>query len=290
MSQAAYIRITRPVNSLFAGFAVLLGVIIAAGPFDLLSPGAPPLYIYPALITAVALITAAGNVINDYFDRDIDAVNRPDRPIPSGEISPKAALAYSIVLFIAGIVASLFTNLLCIAIAILNSALLALYASSLKGVPLAGNIAVSYLTASIFLFGGATFGPFGLMQNFYVALIVFLAILARELLKDAEDIEGDSKGGARTLPMTIGVKKTGILCFVLSLIAVIISLLPVFRWWSPAYLLLIVIADLVIMAGATNGLYADTPADLRRTKATSILKYGMFLSLVIFIASAMLIG
>jgi geranylgeranylglycerol-phosphate geranylgeranyltransferase len=290
MIPAAYIRITRPVNSLFAGFAVLLGVIIAIGSFTFPPGTAPPLYVYPALIAAVALITAAGNVINDYFDREIDAVNRPDRPIPSGEITPKAALIYSIVLFLAGLAACLFTNILCISIAILNSALLALYAKNLKGVPLAGNIAVSYLTASIFLFGGALYGPFGLMQNFYVALIVFLAILARELLKDAEDIEGDSRGGARTLPMSIGVKKTGILCFVLSLIAVIISLLPVFRWWSPAYLLLIVIADLVIMAGATNGLYAKSPADLRRTKATSILKYGMFLSLVIFIVSAMLTG
>jgi geranylgeranylglycerol-phosphate geranylgeranyltransferase len=290
MNPAAYIRITRPVNSLVAGFAVLLGVIIAAGPFDLLSPGAPPLYIYPALITAVALITAAGNVINDYFDRDIDAVNRPDRAIPSGEITPRSALIYSIVLFIAGLGASLFTNLLCIAIAILNAALLALYASNLKGIPLAGNIAVSYLTASIFLFGGAIFGPFGLMQNFYVALIVFLAILARELLKDAEDIEGDSKGGAKTLPMFTGVKKTGIICFILSLLAVITSLLPVFRWWGPTYLVLIAIADLVIMAGAVKGLFAADSVDLRRSKATSILKYGMFISLVIFIASALLIG
>lgn len=290
MNPAAYIRITRPVNSLFAGFAVLLGVIIAAGPFDLPSEAAPPLYIYPALIAAVALITAAGNVINDYFDRDIDAVNRPERPIPSGDISPKTALLYSTALFLAGLGACIFTNVSCAAIAVFNSALLVLYAIKLKGVPLAGNIAVSYLTASIFLFGGAVYGLYGLLQNIYVAAIVFLAILARELLKDAEDIEGDREGGVKTLPMSIGVGKTGIICMALCGSAVFISLLPVFRWWGAEYLVLIIIADLVIMAGAAKGLYADNPERLKKSGATSVLKYGMFLSLVIFIGSALLLG
>jgi len=290
MNPAAYIRITRPVNSVFAGFAVLLGVIIAAGPIPLLGEAAPPLFIYPALILAVALITAAGNVINDYFDRDIDAVNRPDRPIPSGEISPKAALVYSAVLFLAGLFASMFTTPLCAVIAVFNSALLVLYAMKLKGLPLAGNVVVSYLTASIFLFGGAVHGWNGLWQNIYVAIIVFLAILARELLKDAEDIEGDREGGARTLPMSIGVKKTAVIGFILCLGAVIISLLPVFRWWGVAYLILILVADIIIMAGAVKGVYAHGPEDLRDSGATSILKYGMFASLVIFIGSAVLLG
>ncbi|MBN1431482.1 MAG: geranylgeranylglycerol-phosphate geranylgeranyltransferase [Methanomicrobiaceae archaeon] len=290
MNPAAYIRITRPINSVFAGFAVLLGVIIAAGAPLISSEAAPPLYIYPALILAVALITAAGNVINDYFDRDIDAVNRPDRPIPSGDISPNAALLFSMILFLTGLVSCLFTNVLCMAIAVLNSALLVLYAMKLKGLPLSGNVAVSYLTASIFLFGGAVYGFSGLWQNIYVAIIVFLAIFAREILKDAEDIEGDREGGAKTLPMFIGVKSTAFIGLISCLAAVIITLLPIFRWWGPVYLSLILIADLVIMAGAIKGLHATDPATLRRSKATSLLKYGMFISLVIFISSAVFLG
>jgi len=290
MNPGAYIRITRPLNSLFAGFAVLLGVIIAAGSIPPPGEAAPSLIIYPALIIAVSLITAAGNVINDYFDREIDAVNRPDRPIPAGEISPGAALCYSLALFLAGLFACIFTNPICIAIAIFNSALLVLYAVRLKGLPLAGNAAVSYLTASIFLFGGAVYGWPGIMQNVFVAIIVFLAILAREILKDAEDIEGDRAGGARTLPMSIGVGKSAAACFVLCLAAVIISFMPVFRWWGMPYMASIAIADLVIMTGAIRGLRAGDPETLISSKATSILKYGMFLSLVIFIAFALLSG
>lgn len=290
MNPGAYIRIMRPVNSLFAGFAVLLGVIIAAG--TILPPGeaAPSLFIYPALILAVSLITAAGNVINDYFDREIDAVNRPRRPIPAGEVSPGTALCYSMALFLAGLFACMFTNPFCIAIAIFNSVLLVLYAMKLKGLPLAGNIVVSYLTASIFLFGGAVYGLPGIMQNVFVAIIVFLAILAREIMKDAEDIEGDREGGARTLPMTIGAKRSAAICSVLCLAAVIISLMPLFRWWGVPYLISISMADLVIMTGAIRGLRAGNPGDLINSRATSILKYGMFLSLAIFIGFAVLLG
>ncbi|EHQ34666.1 geranylgeranylglycerol-phosphate geranylgeranyltransferase [Methanoplanus limicola] len=281
-----YIKITRPVNSLFAGFAVLLGIIIAKGTI----PGDSPAE-YLILIPVVAMITAAGNVINDYYDREIDAVNRPERPIPSGSVSPKGALLYSAVLFAAGISISFFAGFLCLIIASVNSLLLVLYAMKLKGVPFAGNISVSYLSASIFLFGGALYGLSGLINNFPVALITFFAILSREILKDAEDVEGDRAGGVKTLPMYTGIYKSSVLAFVFALIAVIISLMPVFRWWGLYYILLILVADAVIMAGAVKGVMSgDDSGTLKRSGATGILKNGMFLAVVIFILSALLIG
>lgn len=281
-----YIKITRPVNSLFAGFAVLLGIIIAKGTI----PGENPAE-YLILIPVVAMITAAGNVINDYYDREIDAVNRPERPIPSGSVSTKGALLYSAVLFAAGISISFFAGFLCLIIASVNSLLLVLYAMKLKGVPFAGNISVSYLSASIFLFGGALYGLSGLINNFPVALITFFAILSREILKDAEDVEGDRAGGVKTLPMYTGIYKSSVLAFIFALIAVIISLMPVFRWWGLYYILLILVADAVIMAGAVKGVMSgDDSGTLKRSGATGILKNGMFLAVVIFILSSLLIG
>ena len=281
-----YIKITRPVNSLFAGFAVLLGIIIAKGTI----PGDSPAE-YLILIPVVAMITAAGNVINDYYDREIDAVNRPERPIPSGSVSPKGALLWSAALFAAGIVLSFFAGFLCLIIATVNSLLLVLYAIKLKGVPLAGNISVSYLSAGIFLFGGALYGLPGLINNFPVALITFFAILSREILKDAEDVEGDRAGGVKTLPMYTGIYKSSVLAFIFAIIAVIISLMPVFRWWGIYYILLILVADAVIMAGAVKGVMSgDDSGALKRSGATGVLKNGMFLAVVIFILSALLIG
>lgn len=272
-------RITRPANSIVAGIAGLLGYLIAAGALA-----------YEALILVpiVAFITAGGNVVNDYCDRAIDAVNRPDRPIPAGDITPRAALIFSGILFAAGLAACLFASPLCLAIAVFNSALLVLYAVSFKRLALVGNAAVSYLSASIFLFGGALISPEGFVQNIPVATITFLAMLSRELFKDVEDMQGDREGGARTLPMVIGVKRTGIIALAAASAAVIASWMPVVRWWGPGYLFAIVICDAVILAGAILAFRCPDPACIRRTKATLILKYGMFLALAVFLAAAIL--
>ena len=164
------------------------------------------------LFAVVTLITAAGNVINDYFDVEIDRVNRPDRPIPSGQVSLPAARAYAATLFLAGILVCLFTNELCIAIAVFNSLLLIAYAARLKRTPLLGNIAVSYLAASMFLFGGAFGGLPGLFHVIPFAVMTFFAMLARELVKDAEDVEGDRASGAVTIPIRYGIRATTAPC------------------------------------------------------------------------------
>ena len=149
MSPAGFFRICRPANSLVAGLAAIVAYLIATGT------------VVPAvlfLFAIVALITAAGNVINDYYDADIDAVNRQDRPIPSGTVTRQAAFRFAAVLFLAGIAVSLFTTPLCTVIAAFNALLLVGYAARLKSTPLAGNLTVAYLSASIFLFGGALAG------------------------------------------------------------------------------------------------------------------------------------
>ncbi|WFN37467.1 geranylgeranylglycerol-phosphate geranylgeranyltransferase [Methanomicrobium antiquum] len=281
MLKKGYLDITRPVNSVVAGFAVILGIIIAKG----LVPAESLI-----MIPVVALITAAGNTINDYYDREIDAVNRPERPIPKGLVTPKGALIFSAALFILGIFLSIFINVLCLAIAVFNSLILVYYAKKLKMMPFIGNVAVSYLSASVFLFGGAFFGLEGLYQNAVVFAITFFAMLSRELLKDAEDIEGDMKGGAKTLPIIIGVKKTGFLSFILALTGVIISLLPLLRFWGVYYLSLIIIADAVILYAALKGIKAEDSESLKNSGATSVLKKGMFLALVIFLISAVFFG
>jgi len=275
-----YIRILRPVNAVMAGIASLLGVIVATGTI-------PPQSLL--LVPVVFLITGAGNAVNDYYDRDIDAVNRPDRPIPQGEVTPAGALGYSAVLFVAGILLATPVSVACLAIAVLNSLILVLYARNLKQVPLAGNIAVAYLSGSIFLFGGAYAGVEGLLLNIPVAVITILCMTSREVLKDAEDVEGDLIGGARTLPMITGIRNAAIVAFLLALSAIIVSYLPLFPWWGAVYAGVITVADIVILAGAAVALRCDDPACLRSSHATGILKNGMFLALGLLIASALLL-
>lgn len=280
MSAAGFFSIIRPANAVMAGVAAVVAYLVATGT---LVPAAG------LLLIVVTLITAAGNVINDYYDADIDAVNRPDRPIPSGQVSRNTALWYAIVLFISGIAVCLFTNWICIAFAVINALLLALYAARLKSMPLVGNLAVSYLSGSMFLFGGAFAGMGGLIHLVPVAVMTFLAMMARELLKDAEDVEGDKAGGASTLPIRIGVKKTASVAGVFVVLSAIASAVP-FLWWGIPYLVLIGIVDLVLIAAAIKALSCNTPACVRQSKASAVLKHGMFASLLVFVVSALFFG
>ncbi len=275
-----FIRILRPVNAAMAGIASLLGVVVATGTI-------PPQSLL--LVPVVVLITGAGNAVNDYYDRDIDAVNRPDRPLPRGEVTPAGALRYSAVLFVAAILLAIFVTPECLAIAVVNSLVLVVYARNLKGLPLVGNLAVGYLSGSIFLFGGAFAGLEGLLLNLPVAGVTFLCMTSREVLKDAEDIEGDRIGGARTLPMITGVGKAVKFSFLLALAAVILSYLPIYPWWGVAYVVAITVADIIILFGAAAALRCADPPCLRSSNATGILKNGMFLALGILIASAVLL-
>lgn len=280
MSAAGFFRIIRPANAVMAGVAAVVAYFVATGA---LVPAAL------LLLVVVTLITAAGNVINDYFDAEIDAVNRADRPIPSGQVSRNTALWYAVVLFLSGIAVCLFTNWICIAFAVFNSLLLALYAARLKSMPLVGNIAVSYLSGSMFLFGGALAGIEGLIHLVPIAVMTFLAMMARELLKDAEDVEGDKAGGAVTLPIMIGVKKTSLAAFVFVVLSAIASAIP-FLWWGVPYLVFIGIVDIVLIAAALKALSCDTPACVRQSKSSAVLKYGMFASLLVFVVSALFFG
>jgi geranylgeranylglycerol-phosphate geranylgeranyltransferase len=276
MSLAGFVTITRPTNALVAGLAAVVAYLIATGT------------VIPAtlfLFVIVALITAAGNVINDYFDAAIDAINRPDRPIPSGQVTRMAARSFSVMLFLGGILVSLFTSPLCIAIAVFNSFLLVAYAARLKSTPFFGNATVSFLAASMFLFGGALAGTEGLIHVLPVAVITFFAMLSRELIKDAEDVKGDAACGASTLPIFIGVKKTTTLAVIFAILAVIASFVP-YTWWGVFYLAGILPVDIIILIAAARAVSRETPEGIRDSGAASLLKIGFFASLVVFFLAA----
>jgi len=281
MTRAGLLTITRPVNSLVAGLAALLGYIVATGtlaPVSLL------------LVPIVFSITAGGNVFNDLCDLEIDRINRPDRPLPSGRVTPEAAGILAASLFAAGLVLTIPAGLPCVIIAVMSSLLLLFYGRTLKRTALWGNVAVSYLSASIYPFGGALAGLPAMERTLPLAGITFLAMLSRELLKDAEDVAGDSAAGARTVPIVFGVKKTGILAYACALGAIAVSLLPVVPWWGPAYLVGVGAADVVILFGAARALRCRTPECVRISRSTTILKVGMFLALVVITGAAILSG
>ena len=276
MGAAGYCRIIRPVNAIAAGLAAVVAYLIATGT---LIPAVLLLFV------VVTLITAAGNIINDYFDVEIDRVNRPDRPIPSGQVRFSAARAYAVTLFLAGILVCLLTNDLCIAIAVINSLLLIVYAARLKRTPLFGNITVSYLAASMFLFGGALGGLPGLLHVMPFAVMTFFAMLTRELVKDSEDVEGDKACGAVTIPIRYGIPAAMLLALFCALLGVMASLVP-FLWWGFWYISGILPIDGLILFACIKVVMCTTPSGVKVSGASTLLKAGMFASLLVFTLSA----
>ncbi|AKB75774.1 (S)-2,3-di-O-geranylgeranylglyceryl phosphate synthase [Methanosarcina lacustris Z-7289] len=280
-----YLELMRYRNCLMAGFAAVIGTLIAfniltSGPSNSNFEGYFPFLDAGLVFLVVFLVSGAGNAINDYFDIRIDSINRPERPIPSGRVQAKEALYFSYFLFALGTLLAFSINYVCGLIALFNSLLLVLYAKTLKGTPLLGNLSIGYLTGSVFLFGASIFGFGGIKVLSVLFLLAALAITAREIVKDIEDMEGDRREGADTLPIRIGAKKAGNLAVLIGLLAVLLSPLPYFMSiLGLSYLYLVFLADLGFFAAILQLLLRNNP-----TKSSKMLKIAMFFALIAFIA------
>lgn len=255
------------------GVAVIVGATIASKTFFTTK-------VYFAFLTAF-LVCGAGNVINDYFDFEIDRINNPARPLPSGKISRRAAHVYALSLFAAGVALSILINEFALLIAAFNSTLLYTYAWKIKRSGGIGkNLTVSYLVASPFLFGGIAVG-----RAFVTLILVLLAGLAntgREILKDVEDLEGDRRF-IKTLPVEMGVEKSALLASAFILAAVLISPLPyILGVLSRNYLIAVVLADAVFIYAALKFLKSRNAESAR--EAQKLVKLGMFFGLLAFLA------
>ena len=264
------VELTRPANAVAAGVLAIVGGVVALD--------APSTADGVAILTAsatTALATGGGMAINDYFDREIDRTNDPDRPIPRGAVTPRAALAFSGVLFLGAVGLALTLPTLAIAIAAVNLVALVAYTELFKGLPGVGNALVSYLVGSAFLFGGAAVG--NPTASAVLAALGALSTFAREVIKDVEDVAGDRQEGLRTLPIAVGERRSLWVAAVALGIAVAASPAPyLLETFGVAYLVVVVPAD-VVMSYAAYRSFDDA------TAGQSLLKYGMFLAVVAFL-------
>jgi geranylgeranylglycerol-phosphate geranylgeranyltransferase len=272
-----FLELIRYKNCVMAGLAGIIGAAIAfsAVPGDILW--------LPFVFITIFLITGAGNAINDYFDAGIDAVNRPDRPIPSGRLGKGSAYKFSIILFTCGLLTAYFIGTGPFLIALFNSFLLYIYAFSLKRKVFVGNLSVSYLTGSTFLFGGAAYGFKGIEATLVLFFLSMLATLAREIVKAIEDMEGDKLEGAVTLPIRIGERPSAYIASAVGLIAVLLSPLPyITGLFRDSYLLVVGIADIVFLYAVFLILKKNPSA------SSKYFKVAMFFALIAFIAGSFL--
>jgi geranylgeranylglycerol-phosphate geranylgeranyltransferase len=264
-----YLKLARPQNNAIAALSVLVGASVS-GPVEF--------WWKVGLASFSAfLISAGGNCINDVFDVEIDRINKPYRPLVRGIISISSATWFSAVLFSLGILLSLFIKPICLLVAVLASLLLVAYSWFLKKRLLWGNLTVALVSASAFLYGGV------ITVDFRLSLIpggfAFLFHLGREIIKDVEDLKGDSSRGASTLPVTAGIFTSLTLSTMVFLILMVLTVLPYFfEIFSLLYLLIVIPGVDFVLVYVIWSMWRDSSApNLHRL--SNLLKADMLLGL-----------
>ncbi len=236
-----YLKLMRPINCVMASIAIIMVGIIVKG------YALADYWIQIILgMLVVFFAVAGGNALNDYYDREVDLINHPNRPIPSGKIKPKNALIFGISMFILALIFSSLINWITLTIAVIAELAMYLYESNLKNKGLSGNSTISILVALIFIFGAAIFGEEAVIRITIFALMAFSSNMGREIVKDIEDMEGDIN--RITLPKKAGKKTAGAIAFIFFILAVSLSPLPyICMGFSVYYLLTVLISDAIFI-------------------------------------------
>lgn len=231
----ASFELMRMKNILLASIATPVGALLALGDFSSITE-------YPEVIfatTSVLFFMGAGNTMNDLRDVDIDRIAHPNRPLAREALSEKEAK----ILMISLALLSLGSLVACclmmederkytLSIYAIVALLMLSYDSllELKNKGLAGNISISLLVAAVTLYGASSVGEVTNPLIWYVSGVVFFVNLAREIVKDCQDLDADSESRV-TLPMKIGLENSRMVAYVMTLFGLVMLYIP--YWQGP---------------------------------------------------------
>ncbi len=261
------------------GLAIIVGVLITGGYGKVSIP-----ILILSWFTGFSLSSAA-MVINDYFDREIDLVNEPTRPIPSGTVKPLEAVVYSLAFSTAGIITAGLTNTLVLIVAVFSWCLMMTYSIWGKKTGFPGNILVSICIALPFLYGGILSNR--IEASILFSILAFLTNTGREITKGIVDIEGDSLRGINTLAVSFGARTAAQAASFFYISGTLASFLPIlFNQTSIWYIPPVIVTDIGLLIGTYN-LLKDPSRDTSRKVKTQIL-YWMFFGLLAFAAGSLI--
>lgn len=247
MRVGAWMRLLRIHNAVFGSLTVAVGALLFACRLDVLLLG---------VLTYITL-ACAGNVVNDIMDLEVDRVNRPDRPLPSGVISLRGAWRCYFACLSTGLALAVVTSVLLwdplpAVVASLFAVLGYAYSARLKLLGLIGNAVVALSFSFGYVYGWLISGhP---LSREILAVILFFVVsfsllLAREIIKGIEDIPGDALRDVRTLARTRGVAFASRVASALLVVAVIaFSLLALLDVLSPLFIPFMIAGDAMAVA------------------------------------------
>ena len=266
-----HIKLLRPLNVFTSGLAMVIG----SGILGTLNDTGTLL-----LVMAVVMCFAgAANALNDVVDYEIDKINRPMRPLPSGFVKKRTALFISILLFSMGTLACLELPEAAKVIGIVIAMpFMVLYSKYLKGMPLIGNMIVAFILGLSFLFCGAAFNN---MSPMWIPMILAFGLtLVRELVKDIADMEGDQSVGLKTFPITAGIEKSIQLSIFLSACIGMGAFIPYLYGTYGIWYGILLILGVEIPLGVVVVSLLNNPGISSATHGARILKFSTLIGLI----------
>jgi geranylgeranylglycerol-phosphate geranylgeranyltransferase len=265
---------------LAAGICVVAGQLLALGSLPSLAEAALG-FLTGFFISGALMIT------NDYFDLEVDRVNHPDRPLPSGRITVSEVVILTILFTLAGLATAAYLGLPALLIAAGIWVIGILYNWKFKESGLAGNLMVALSVGMTFIAGGVSVGQTmnGLVWVF--GALAFVFDLAEEIANGAMDIEGDKLRSARSLAIVKGKKFALAVSGLLYAIFIALTFVPyALGWLGLAYLVLVIVTDLAVACLVFRLLKSETPQEGK--KRTRQLYLTLLLFVVAFIVCRLL--
>jgi geranylgeranylglycerol-phosphate geranylgeranyltransferase len=262
-----YLTLVRLPNCIMIGLAVVIGEIIGLGAL-------PSAWVALLGFLTASLLLAGAMVFNDIQDIQVDRVNSPDRPLPSGKVTIREAYALSIALSMFAIISSAFLGVWTLVTGFVALLLMGYYNTRGKKTGLLGNAVVSFNVALPFLFGGLAVGGTSLRPLLFIFfLLAFLANMAREVAKGIPDVGGDAAKGIKTVAVRSGVMAAAKVTASLFVIAVLLSYVAplldhnVSLFYYPG----VTIADLGFLYSSYRLLRNQTPKTVNSVKTQVLL-------------------
>ncbi|MDD1712840.1 MAG: UbiA family prenyltransferase, partial [Methanoregulaceae archaeon] len=216
------------------------------------------------------------NISNDYFDRDVDRINLPSRPLPSGRITGTELWILFFLFTAAGLVAAGFLGPLVLALTGILWGIAFLYNMKIKESGFYGNLIVATCLGMIFILGGIIAGAVnGVVLTF--AALAFFFDLGEEIASDAMDLKGDEVRSSESLAKRWGRDRAMRLSGIMFLLFFVLTLLPFLAGWlGYTYLILIGFADLFMLWCSLALMRSRIPDEGRLQIRRLYLAWGVF--------------
>lgn len=263
-----YFMIIRPVNCAITFVSVLVGAWIGRGIFF------SPTLLLAGMIGFIAC--AFGNVVNDLNDIEIDKINNPQRPLPSGQVDKKNVKLLAFLFFIISIIGAISLGIAAFFLVLGVLVLLILYATHLKKTTWS-NFIVALIAGLSFILGGLVAGDLYCIIPF---IFSFFIHLPREIIKDVIDMKGDKSMGIASLPIVLGVKQSyNISALLLGILCILLPLPFILNVLSAVYMLVVLLFAYPIIIFTILKL-SKSPNEGELNRLSNLLKISMLVGLV----------